>query len=187
MGCQDLTIVVDHAPLVKLLDDRWLHDISNPRLLRLKEKTLLYILHNAIKHLHGVNNKGPDALSRKPVSLIPDNNTTIEETAVSSVISQLTHSDLFNASLAVIWEWVEEATQNDNDLVSSARHSSTPSTWSCRACPSPSSPSLTSTCPQTPARRFHCLSHCSYHSAFSRRVSVTAAPHATPTCAHTHR
>ncbi len=102
MGCPDLTIVVDHAPLVKLLGDRSLHDISNPRLLRLKEKTLLY--NYTIKHIPGVNNKGPDALSRKPVSLIPDNNTTIEETAVSSVISQLTHSDLFNASLAVIWE-----------------------------------------------------------------------------------
>ena len=119
MGCPDLTIVVDHAPLVKLLGDRSLHDISNPRLLRLKEKTLLY--NYTIKHIPGVNNKGPDALSRKPVSLIPDNDNTIEETVVSSVTSQLTHIDL-NAPLAVSWERIEEATQNDNDLVSLANY-----------------------------------------------------------------
>ena len=38
-GCPDLTVATDHKPLLKLLGDRHLEDIPNPRLLSLKEKT----------------------------------------------------------------------------------------------------------------------------------------------------
>ena len=41
MGCDDLIIVVDHKPLVKLLGDRRLDEISNPRLFRIKQCTLM--------------------------------------------------------------------------------------------------------------------------------------------------
>ena len=40
LGCRDLIVAVDHKPLLKLLDDRALDDIPNPRLRNLKEKTL---------------------------------------------------------------------------------------------------------------------------------------------------
>ena len=45
LGCPDLTIltvITDHKPLVKLFGDRSLNDIPNPRLLRLKERSLRY-------------------------------------------------------------------------------------------------------------------------------------------------
>ena len=38
LGCPNLIIVTDHCPLVKLLGNRDLKDIANPRLFRLKEK-----------------------------------------------------------------------------------------------------------------------------------------------------
>ena len=45
MGCPNLIVAVDHVPLVILLGDWSLNDISNSRLLRLKEKTALPLLH----------------------------------------------------------------------------------------------------------------------------------------------
>ena len=66
MACPNLIVAVDHAPLVKLFGGRSLNDIPNPRLLRLKEKTLPFSY--SIKHVPGVANKGPDSLSRDPVT-----------------------------------------------------------------------------------------------------------------------
>ena len=40
LGCKDLTIAVDHKPLLGLFTRRNLEDISNPRLRNLKEKKL---------------------------------------------------------------------------------------------------------------------------------------------------
>lgn len=41
LGCSNLTIAVDHKPLIKILSDRLLEDIPNTRLRNLKERTLL--------------------------------------------------------------------------------------------------------------------------------------------------
>ena len=57
LGCPNLYVAVDHQPLLKVLDDRHLEDIPNPRLLNLKEKTLIYKFN--IVHVHGVKNKSP--------------------------------------------------------------------------------------------------------------------------------
>ena len=65
MGCQDLVVATDHQPLLKILSDRRLDDIVNPRLFRLKEKTLAYKF--KIIHVPGKKHAGPDALSRNPV------------------------------------------------------------------------------------------------------------------------
>ena len=64
MGCSDLTIAVDHKPLLKLLGDRSLEDIPNARLRNLKEKTLRYRF--KMIHIPGVKHKAPDAVSRHP-------------------------------------------------------------------------------------------------------------------------
>ena len=66
LGCPNLTVVVDHKPLVKILGDRSLEDIKNPRLFNLKEKTLMYDFQ--IKHVPGKWHLGPDACSRYPAS-----------------------------------------------------------------------------------------------------------------------
>lgn len=64
LGCADLIIAVDHKPLLKVLGDRSLEDISNPRLLNLKEKTLQFKFR--MVHIPGVRNAAADALSRHP-------------------------------------------------------------------------------------------------------------------------
>ena len=40
LGCNNLVVATDHELLLKVLSDRKLEDIGNPRLLKLKEKTL---------------------------------------------------------------------------------------------------------------------------------------------------
>ena len=64
LGCPHLIIGVDHQPLLKVLGDRHLEDIPNPRLLNLKEKTLRFKF--SLVHVPGSKNKSPDAASRHP-------------------------------------------------------------------------------------------------------------------------
>ena len=42
LGCPDLTLAVDHKPLIKILNDRSLESINNPRMVQLKEKTMMF-------------------------------------------------------------------------------------------------------------------------------------------------
>ena len=53
LGCEDLTVAVDHKPLLKILGDRSLEDLPNTRLRKLKEKTLRYIFKITITHSRG--------------------------------------------------------------------------------------------------------------------------------------
>ena len=62
LGCKNLTIAVDHQPLLKIFGNRSLNNISNTR--NLKEKTLRYRF--KMVHIPGVKNKAPDTLSRHP-------------------------------------------------------------------------------------------------------------------------
>ena len=65
LGCPNLTVAVDHKPLVKTFSDRSLDGIPNPRLLNLKERSLRFRFH--IIHIPGVHNFAADAVSRHPV------------------------------------------------------------------------------------------------------------------------
>ena len=64
LGCDDLTVVVDHKPLLKIFGDRSLDNIPNPRLRNLKEKTLAFKF--KMLHIPGSKNKAADAISRHP-------------------------------------------------------------------------------------------------------------------------
>ena len=63
-GCDDLIVVTDHKPLVKILGDRTLDEISNSRLFRLKQRTLPWYFE--VAHLPGKTNTAADATSRHP-------------------------------------------------------------------------------------------------------------------------
>jgi len=63
LGCP-LIVVVDHKPLLGILNDRSLEGIANPRLLRIKERTLRYQF--TIQHNAGKWHRGADAMSRHP-------------------------------------------------------------------------------------------------------------------------
>ena len=64
MGCNDLKVIVDHKPLTKLFGDRRLDEIDNPRLFRLKRRTLMWKF--AIEYQRGSSNPFADAMSRHP-------------------------------------------------------------------------------------------------------------------------
>ena len=63
-GCDNLLVITDHKPLVKLLGDRTLDEITNSRLFRLKQRTLPWRFE--IQHLPGKSNHAADATSRHP-------------------------------------------------------------------------------------------------------------------------
>ena len=65
LGCKDLVLAVDHKPLLKILGDRELGEIDNPRILNFKEKTLRWSI--KVVHVPGVLHKIADATSRSPV------------------------------------------------------------------------------------------------------------------------
>ena len=63
-GCDNLIVVTDHKPLVKIFGDRTLDAITNSRLFRLKQRTLPWCFD--IRHLPGKFNYAADATSRHP-------------------------------------------------------------------------------------------------------------------------
>ncbi|KAJ8336082.1 hypothetical protein SKAU_G00394250 [Synaphobranchus kaupii] len=142
LGCEDLIVVVDHKPLLKLLADRALDDIPNPRLRNLKEKTLRYRFR--IIHIPGMRNKAADAMSRRPVGTtrpslmdLPDDNAAVvthlppsTHTGVLSLLRQAGPEDGGDAEeddlawcaagleslRSVTWDRVREATSSDGEM-----------------------------------------------------------------------
>ena len=64
LGCNTLFIATDHQPLLGLFKKE-LNNIVNPRLLRIREKTLMFSFD--VVYISGKSNKGADAISRNPV------------------------------------------------------------------------------------------------------------------------
>ena len=65
MGLQHFDIIVDHQPLVPILNEKTMDAIENPRIMRLKERLLGYSF--SAKWQKGKDHNIPDALSRAPV------------------------------------------------------------------------------------------------------------------------
>ena len=66
LGCDLLIVVVDHKPLVGLLNDKTLDDVANTRLFRLKEKTMPWKF--TVIYRPGKGNYFGDVASRNPSS-----------------------------------------------------------------------------------------------------------------------
>ena len=64
-GCNDLVIITDHKPLLKLLGDRTLDEIHNTRLFGLLQRTMLWRF--KIRHSSGKEHFVADATSRNPI------------------------------------------------------------------------------------------------------------------------
>ena len=114
-GCDSLRVVTDHKPLVKLLGDRTLDEITNSRLFRIKQRTLPW--RYVISHMPGKTNLAADATSRHPSKFIESvgigllSAGDLEEIAY---VSALTHhaSDLMSIS----WKEIVDATSEDSCL-----------------------------------------------------------------------
>ncbi|XP_059914686.1 uncharacterized protein LOC132462923 [Gadus macrocephalus] len=63
-GCDNLVVVTDHKPLLKIFGDGTLDEITNSRLFRLKQRTLPWRFD--IVYLPGKSNHAADATSRHP-------------------------------------------------------------------------------------------------------------------------
>ena len=74
-GCDNLMIVTDHKPLIKILGDRTLDEITNSRLFRLKQRTLPWRFE--IRHLPGTSNHAADATSRHPSQSSTENTVSL--------------------------------------------------------------------------------------------------------------
>ena len=77
LGCKDLLVVTDHKPLLKIFSDRTLDEIPNPRLFRLKQRTLPWSFN--IEYLPGKTNKAADATSRYPIADLQLNSVSIHD------------------------------------------------------------------------------------------------------------
>ena len=125
LGCKNLIIATDHKPLLKILDDRPLTEITNRRLLNLKEKTLSYAF--SIVHVPGRKNTGPDAASRYPTHNGEHLDLPCEPPKVVKQVQFECTDDagittaacfaLQAVSDMVTWEMVREATASDPILL----------------------------------------------------------------------
>ena len=112
-GCENLLVVTDHKPLVKIFGDRTLDEISNTRLFRLKQRTLPW--HFRTVHMPGRTNDAADAASRYPspvgteVSSVTLNDQ--EELLLAAAIGQETEE-----ITAVSWKMLAHETSKDKVL-----------------------------------------------------------------------
>ncbi|MEL6802917.1 MAG: DDE-type integrase/transposase/recombinase, partial [Bacteroidota bacterium] len=100
LGCRKLTIATDHQPLLGLFKKQ-LDSITNPRLLRILAKTLMFTFD--VVYTPGTANKGADAVSRNPVSkdtnlLVTDDIDEHVNDIPASMVARLTdeHNDSAN-------------------------------------------------------------------------------------------
>ena len=109
LGCSNLVVIVDHKPLVKIFGDRRLDEIENPRLFRLKRRTLMWWFE--VHYLPGKQNACSDALSRNPsTSSVVEEDNTQEESLMAGISNEL---DQF---FAVTWERVKTESSKDRDI-----------------------------------------------------------------------
>ena len=114
-GCNDLLVLTDHKPLCKLLGDRSLDEIQNPRLLRLKEKTMRWKFR--IVHVPGKEHFFADATSRNPVSatqqVAQDDDADEEMTYINAIVRR--EIGKLNVR-AVTWERIKAETERDSNM-----------------------------------------------------------------------
>ena len=116
-GCDNLIVVTDHKPLVKILGDRTLDEITNTRLFRIKQRTLPWRFE--IHHLPGKTNHAADATSRHPSSSGSTNSSSVNqvnsiemvESAIMSSVSQET-----KVAFSMQWSLIAEETASDASL-----------------------------------------------------------------------
>ena len=108
-GCRKLLIVTDHKPLVKILGDRTLDEISNTRIFRIKQRTLPWSFD--IVHLPGKTNFAADATSRNPSPSITATVYSGLDQAEAALVSSL-HTETRD-SIALSWETIASETAAD--------------------------------------------------------------------------
>ena len=109
-GCDNLVVVTDHRPLVKIFGDRTLDEITNTRLFRLKQRTLMWRFD--IAYMPGSANSAADAASRHPTEAVSASHFPdfAEETLIAGM--QKDTSSAFN----IQWSDIAKETSDDPAL-----------------------------------------------------------------------
>ena len=113
MGSKNLILATDHKPLTKILNDRSLENIENPRLLRLKEKTLMFDFE--VVHIPGVENQAPDAFSRYPVETAPCDENGSEDKKMQNTSKAFAIEQGSQLPSSITFEMVNEEATVDNE------------------------------------------------------------------------
>jgi len=112
-GCPQLIVVTDHKPLVKILGDRTLDEITNTRLFRLKQRTLPW--HFNVIHLPGKTNHAADATSRHP-SETSEISTLLSHQDMIEVAGSTNLKHSVTDSIAILWDDLFSATSADTGM-----------------------------------------------------------------------
>ena len=114
-GCDELLVVTDHKPLVQLFSDRTLDEITNPRLFKLKQRTLMWRF--TIQHSPGKLGPFSDATSRHPVNdalscirIVDDESDDIDSELFEIASNQT------NNLQAITWQRVKEHSLSDPQI-----------------------------------------------------------------------
>ena len=134
LGCKKLVVATDHKPLLSILNDRALDTIVNPRILRLKERTLAWQFD--MVYVPGGRQAAADALSRKKANVavlsawsVCDMEHMDMESRLQAEVS-INLVEVFGSEKSqvgvmtadaepklVTWQELQEATNNDEVLV----------------------------------------------------------------------
>lgn len=101
---------VDHRPLVCILDKKTLNEIENPRLQRLKEKTLQYNFKT--EWIAGSKHVIADALSRAPYES-PDLEDKDEQDLTENQIRMVRRSTLTQSNIDLLIQDIATVATND--------------------------------------------------------------------------
>ena len=112
-GCDDLLVVTDHKPLVKVFGDRTLDEITNTRLFRLKQRTLQWKFRTA--YLPGKTNAAADATSRYPSPTLELSLLTIDDVAEQLMAAAISNEAADVTTLS--WDTIVRETEQDPVLV----------------------------------------------------------------------
>ncbi|ROT66065.1 hypothetical protein C7M84_015931 [Penaeus vannamei] len=134
LGCRNLTFITDHKALTRIFGDKELKDINNPRILNLKERTLMYSFR--IKYLKGKTNCAADALSRYPMLLghPEESDEADDELVCATIVAAASEAVEGDGGRVVDIQQVEEEAAKDEEYrllhVCPTRAGLTARTWS---------------------------------------------------------
>ena len=111
-GCNDLLVITDHKPLVKIFSDRTLDEITNTRLFRLKQRTLPWNF--TIQFMPGKSNTAADATSRHPLGDFHVNSLSVHDVH-EQMIADYTCCSIVDLA-AVSWDQIAAETATDRVL-----------------------------------------------------------------------
>ena len=107
-GCDNLVVVTDHKPLVKVFGDRTLDEITNTRLFRLKQRTLPWYF--SVAYLPGKTNTAADAASRHPCPI----SLAVSQMSIDNISEHLTMAAISREATeltSISWDTLSEETK----------------------------------------------------------------------------